>query len=105
MSPSVFILTPSLADNPRLHLREWRLSVNRYARTLLARFDPYGLLSEVADQTIWQALPANITVDVNGNPDFRVRPTYPAPPPPSSRETALLSAMFSKQPQRLAQLI
>jgi hypothetical protein len=81
MSSSVFHLTPTLSDNPRLHLRDWKLSINRYARTLLAQHDPYGLLSAVADPIVWQALPANINIDAAGNPDYRALPTYPAPPP------------------------
>ena len=76
MSSSVFTLTPTLSINPRLYLRDWKLAVNRYARTLLAQYDPYGLLSAVADDTVWQALPANVTLDANGNPVYRALPQY-----------------------------
>jgi hypothetical protein len=81
MSSSIFLLTPTLDADPRLHLREWKISVNRYARTLLAQYDPYGLLSAVADPVVWQALPANIGVDAAGNVAYRALPTYPAPTP------------------------
>jgi hypothetical protein len=81
MSSSIFLLTPTLDADPRLYLREWKISVNRYARTLIAQYDPYGLLSAVADPVVWQALPANIGVDAAGNVAYRALPQYPAPAP------------------------
>ena len=73
-------ITPSLADNSAINLPAWLNSVNRLARTLFAEYDPYGLLFLVADNVVWQALPANQITDAAGNPAIRARPTFPTPP-------------------------
>jgi hypothetical protein len=73
-------ITPSLADNSAINLPSWLQAVNRFARTLFAEYDPYGLLFLVADNVVWQALPANQITDPAGNPAIRARPTFPTPP-------------------------
>jgi hypothetical protein len=85
---------PSLSDHSSINLPSWTQAVNRYARTLFSEYDPFGLLFLVADNVVWQALPANqLAPDNNGNPVFRPRPTFPVPPPlavnagPAARDT------------------
>ena len=80
-SSTIFSLTPTLSADPRLHLREWKISANRYARSLLAKLDSCGLLGAVADTIVWQALPDNVITDGAGLVSYRAIPTYPAPPP------------------------
>ena len=92
-------ITPSLADNSAINLPAWLNSVNRLARTLFAEYDPYGLLFLVADNVVWQALPANQITDAAGNPAIRARPTFPTPPDlalnagPAARDIQLRSSM------------
>jgi hypothetical protein len=50
-------ITPSLSSEPRKHFRPWLHAVNRYARSLFAQFDVYGLLFLVATDAIWNLLP------------------------------------------------
>jgi hypothetical protein len=94
-------ITPTLAEHPSINLPSWLHAVNRYARTLFSEFDPYGLLFLVADDVVWQALPANhLPADAQGNPVFRARPTFDTPPPLLLPTLTQQHAMLSSSPQK-----
>ena len=87
-------ITPNLHENPSINLPQWKLSIYRFARTLMSRHDAYGLLFLVAPDPVWNALPGNILPpDGAGNPVFRARPAFPAPAPHANNATnAVLKA-------------
>ena len=89
-------INPSLSSEPRKNFRPWLHAVNRFARSLFAQFDVYGLLFLVATDAIWNILPHNLVLGQDGQPipnQFRARPDFHLTPvlqdgaTPAARET------------------
>ena len=93
-------ITPNLHENPSINLPQWKLSIYRFARTLMSRHDAYGLLFLVAPDPVWNALPDNILPpDGAGNPVFRARPAFPAPAPHANNATNAVLKSYDHERQ------
>ena len=82
-APSV-LLQFSLVDNPRTQIEEWYEDVMAKARGLCIQWDLTGAITLVASDSVWNAVPGNITnlADVLARaaaPQYRARPDFDPP--------------------------
>jgi hypothetical protein len=74
----------SLVDNPRTQIEEWYEDVMAKARGLCIQWDLTGAITLVASDSVWNAVPGNITnlADVLARaaaPQYRARPDFDPP--------------------------
>ena len=82
-APSVS-LRFSLVDNPRTQIEEWFEDVMAEARRLCIQWDITGAITLVASDSVWNAVPGNITNPAqvlagSHPPAYRPRPDYDPP--------------------------
>ena len=98
-SAPTFVLSVSLRNSPRLHLKAWLKAVLAYARTLEPTLDQYGALYLVAPTLTWASMTKNLIPapvpddDENIDPDLpaftiRPRPLHRQPPTPTPSDSA-----------------
>ncbi len=94
------VITPTLHDHPRTNFVQWKVAINRAARSVFAEWDAYGFLFSVCDDQVWALLNTPAGQQLRARPDFPIPADLQANAGPAARDVFKRAMDLSESRQR-----